>query len=138
MDNAEGLQKERSLALTGACPLQGKSNVIYVGCTPHGFYEKQMHGFFAKIVTDSMNNYLLYEHLLQVKLVPLDRIHRRIWVGSRCESRRREEERQILKAVLRKEHKHRKKKKESGIDFEYPNIRTCLPPKPKKIKFLDL
>ncbi|KAH7431762.1 hypothetical protein KP509_08G065300 [Ceratopteris richardii] len=107
----------------------------------------------AEIVTDSMNNYLLYEHLLQVKLVPLDRIHPRIWVGSgrvykppsfkwmqfikQNRERNPEEERQILKAVLRKENKRRKKIKESGIDFEYPDIRTCLPPKPKKIKFSD-
>ncbi|KAH7431764.1 hypothetical protein KP509_08G065400 [Ceratopteris richardii] len=107
----------------------------------------------AEIVADTMNNYLLYEHLLQVKLVPLDRIHPRMWVGSgrvykppnfkwmQCIKQNREknpeEQRQILKGVLRKENKRKKKIKESGIDFEYPDIRTCLPPKSKKIKFSD-
>lgn len=29
----------------------------------------------AKVVADTMNNYLLFEHLLQVHLVPPERIH---------------------------------------------------------------
>ncbi|KAI5071344.1 hypothetical protein GOP47_0013595 [Adiantum capillus-veneris] len=105
----------------------------------------------AEIVADSMNNYLLYEHLLQVKLVPLERVHHRMWVGSGRvykppnfkwlasinENREREpdEQRHILKAVLRRESKRRKRIKDAGIDFEYPDLRATLPARPKKIKF---
>ncbi|MCO5576222.1 hypothetical protein L7F22_030030 [Adiantum nelumboides] len=105
----------------------------------------------AEIVADSMNNYLLYEHLLQVKLVPLERVHHRMWVGSgrvykppnfkwlasikQNRERKPEEQRHMLKAVLRRENKRRKRIKDAGIDFEYPDLRASLPARPKKIKF---
>lgn len=176
--------KSRTLALSGAAPLENKTNIVYVGRIPHGFYEEQMRGFFsqfgsikrlrisrnkktgkskhyafiqfespevAEIVADSMNNYLLYEHLLQVKLVPLDRVHNRMWAGSgrvykppnfkwlqsikQNKDKEPKEQSHMLKSILRRESKRRKRIKEAGIDFEYPDLRASLPARPKKIKF---
>ncbi|CAM6125054.1 unnamed protein product [Calypogeia fissa] len=36
----------------------------------------------AAIVAESMNNYLLMESMLQVKLVRLDKLHHKMWVGA--------------------------------------------------------
>lgn len=178
--------KRRSLALSGAPPLESKTNIVYVGRIPHGFYEEQMRGFFgqfgnirrlrisrnkktgkskhyafiqfessevAEIVADSMNNYLLYEHLLQVKLVPLDRVHRRMWDGSarvykppkfkwlqsikQSTDKEPKAQNQMLKSVLKKESKRRKRIKKAGIDFDYPDLKALLPPRPKKIRFSE-
>uniref|UniRef100_A0A5B7AGT2 Putative Nucleotide-binding, alpha-beta plait n=1 Tax=Davidia involucrata TaxID=16924 RepID=A0A5B7AGT2_DAVIN len=35
----------------------------------------------AKIVADCMHNYLLFEHLLQVYLIPPERVHPKLWKG---------------------------------------------------------
>ncbi|CAM6094629.1 unnamed protein product [Calypogeia fissa] len=36
----------------------------------------------AAIGAESMNNYLLMESMLQVKLVPLNKLHHKMWVGA--------------------------------------------------------
>ncbi|KAB1211962.1 hypothetical protein CJ030_MR5G023730 [Morella rubra] len=98
-------------------PLEDKATVLYLGRIPHGFYEKEMEGFFsqfgkikrlriarnkkvghpgltgkskhfgfiefestevAKIVADCMHNQLLFEHLLQVHLIPPEHVHPKI------------------------------------------------------------
>ncbi|XP_058079513.1 uncharacterized RNA-binding protein C1827.05c-like isoform X4 [Magnolia sinica] len=35
----------------------------------------------AKIVADCMHNYLMFEHMLQVHLVPPERVHLKLWYG---------------------------------------------------------
>nr|GMD52744.1 uncharacterized RNA-binding protein C1827.05C-like [Ipomoea batatas] len=35
----------------------------------------------AKIVSETMHNYLLFEHVLQVHLVPPERVHPKLWNG---------------------------------------------------------
>ncbi|VAH44094.1 unnamed protein product [Triticum turgidum subsp. durum] len=37
----------------------------------------------AKIVADEMNNYLLFEHTLQIAPVPLEKVHAKLWKGVR-------------------------------------------------------
>ncbi|XP_020208964.1 uncharacterized RNA-binding protein C1827.05c [Cajanus cajan] len=92
-------------------PLENTATVLYVGRIPHGFYEKEMEGYFgqfgtikrlrisrnkrtgksrhfgfiefespevAKIVADTMHNYLLFEHLLQVYVIPPEQVHPRL------------------------------------------------------------
>ncbi|KAG5133537.1 hypothetical protein JHK82_024725 [Glycine max] len=59
-------------------PPENTATVLYVGRIPHGFYEKEME---AKIVADTMHNYLLFEHLLQVYVIPPEHVHPRIWRG---------------------------------------------------------
>ncbi|GAB2233625.1 hypothetical protein Droror1_Dr00002851 [Drosera rotundifolia] len=36
----------------------------------------------VKIVAESMHNYLLFEHMLQVQLVPPERVHPKLWRGA--------------------------------------------------------
>ncbi|RDX84013.1 hypothetical protein CR513_35000 [Mucuna pruriens] len=95
-------------------PPENTATVLYVGRIPHGFYEKEMEGYFgqfgtikrlriarnkktgkprhfgfiefespevAKIVADTMHNYLLFEHLLQVHVIPTEHVHPRLWRG---------------------------------------------------------
>ncbi|TKY49004.1 MKI67 FHA domain-interacting nucleolar phosphoprotein [Spatholobus suberectus] len=95
-------------------PPENTATVLYVGRIPHGFYEKEMEGYFgqfgtikrlriarnkktgksrhfgfiefespevAKIVADTMHNYLLLEHLLQVYVIPPEHVHPRLWRG---------------------------------------------------------
>ncbi|KAL2622114.1 hypothetical protein R1flu_002319 [Riccia fluitans] len=163
-----------------------KSNVVYVGRIPHGFYEKQMRGFFeqfgnisklrisrsrktgksrhygfiqfevpevAEIVAETMNNYLLFESMLQVKLVPLEKHHPRMWVGANrvyqpgkialknrlYHNRVRSplEQKKLLRGLVKKDKVRREKLKAAGIDYEYPDIRLEIPGKPKKIVFSD-
>lgn len=107
----------------------------------------------AEVVADSMHNYLLFEHLLQVKLVPLEKIHNRMWVGcnrvyeppnwkslERTRHNREkepEEQQRMLKSLLKRERKRRKKIETAGIEYVYPDLERLLPMGPKKIKFLD-
>ncbi|XWS75339.1 hypothetical protein CRYUN_Cryun01aG0078000 [Craigia yunnanensis] len=89
-------------------PQQNNATVLYIGRIPHGFYEKEMEGYFqqfgaikrlrivrnkktgkskhfgfiefenpqvAEVVADCMHNYLLFEHLLQVHLIPPEHVH---------------------------------------------------------------
>lgn len=161
-----------------------KSNVVYVGRIPHGFYEDQMRGFFgqfgtitrlrlsrnkktgnskhyafvefessevASIVADSMHNYLLFESMLQVKQIPLHKIHPTMWVGANRKFRPRpskkiqlkrqskartlEEQNRLLRNVLRRDGERRKKLQASGIDFEFPALASLVPQASKKINF---
>ncbi|EXB32334.1 MKI67 FHA domain-interacting nucleolar phosphoprotein-like protein [Morus notabilis] len=160
------------------------SRVVYIGRIPHGFYEKEMEGFFqqfgaikrlriarnkktgkskhygfiefedpgvAKIVADSMNNYLLFEHLLQVHLVPPERIHPNLWKGfnfrykpldrvqierKRLNKERTLEERQkLIDKIIKRDLARQKRIEAAGIDYECPEIVGSIQPAPKKIRF---
>ncbi|CAM6126712.1 unnamed protein product [Calypogeia fissa] len=160
-----------------------KSNVIYVGRIPHGFYEKQMKEFFeqfgtisklrisrnkqtgkskhygfiqfevpevAAIVAESMNNYLLMESMLQVKLMPLDKLHPKMWVGAnrkfkvfKFQEMQRKlhnkvrtpaEQTKQLKGLVKKDKQRRAKLKAAGIDFNFPDIRDSITVRLKKRK----
>jgi hypothetical protein len=43
----------------------------------HNFGHVRVHQV-AKIVADEMNNYLLYEHTLQIALVPPEKVHAKL------------------------------------------------------------
>lgn len=160
-----------------------KSNVVYVGRIPHGFYEKEMKDFFkqfgtitkirisrnkqtgkskhygfiqfevqevAAIVAESMNNYLLMESMLQVKLMPLDKLHPKMWVGANRQFkvlnfqemqrnvhnkvRTPAEQKKQVKGLVKKDKRRRAKLKAAGIDFNFPDIRDSVSTKPKKVK----
>jgi len=107
----------------------------------------------AQIVADCMHNYLLFEHILQVQLVPPEKIHPQLWNGSNRKfkllnlqriqmkhhnrERTAEEQDHLMKAILKKDAKRRKKIEAAGIEYDYPDITDGLPPLPKKIKFSD-
>ncbi|KAL2327473.1 hypothetical protein Fmac_020900 [Flemingia macrophylla] len=165
---------------------ENTATVLYVGRIPHGFYEKEMQGYFgqfgtikrlriarnkrtgksrhfgfiefespevAKIVADTMHNYLLFEHLLQVYVIPPEHVHPRLWKGfnyrykpldtvqierKRLDKERTlEEHKKLVEKILKNDKKRRLRIEAAGIDYECPEIVGNIQPAPKKIKFED-
>ncbi|XP_057250012.1 uncharacterized protein LOC104907476 [Beta vulgaris subsp. vulgaris] len=96
----------------------------------------------AKIVADCMHNYLLLEHMLQVQLIPAERVHPKLWKGvnrrqkvsvdfvqierlKHNKDRSLEEQRKMLKSILKRDKKRRSKIQAAGIDYECPEIFLC-------------
>ncbi|XP_027342601.1 uncharacterized RNA-binding protein C1827.05c [Abrus precatorius] len=167
-------------------PTENTATVLYVGRIPHGFYEKEMEGYFgqfgtikrlriarnkktgnsrhfgfiqfespevAKIVADTMHNYLLFEHLLQVYVIPPEHVHPKLWRGfnyrykpvdmvqiqrgQHDKERTLEEHSKLVDNILKRDKNRRKKIEAAGIDYECPEMVGNLHPAPKKIKFED-
>ncbi|KAI3520370.1 hypothetical protein L1887_09755 [Cichorium endivia] len=107
----------------------------------------------AKIVAETMHNYLLYEHLLQVQLIPPERVHPKLWKGVnryykpkdwvRIERKRQnkertfEEHKKLVDGILKREQKRRRKIEAAGIDYECPEFVGSEVSAPKKIRFED-
>ncbi|XP_073127212.1 uncharacterized RNA-binding protein C1827.05c [Henckelia pumila] len=105
----------------------------------------------AKVVADCMHNYLMYEHLLQVSLVPPERVHPQIWRGVsrsykpldwvQIERRHQDKEKtleqqqKLITGILKRDKKRRKRIEAAGIDYECPEIEVGVRSLPKKIKF---
>ncbi|RWR94598.1 MKI67 FHA domain-containing protein [Cinnamomum micranthum f. kanehirae] len=150
-------------------PEKDIATVLYIGRVPHGFYEDEMEAFFkqfgkikhlriarnkkvAKIVADCMHNYLMFEHMLQVHLIPPERVHPRLWKArnyilhppsnwTEVERKKHnkvktvEEHQKLVQGILKRDKKRRKKIEAAGIDYECPEIVGSVQPAPKKIKF---
>ncbi|KAK3422176.1 hypothetical protein EUGRSUZ_G02711 [Eucalyptus grandis] len=165
-------------------PSESASTVLYIGRIPHGFYEKEIEGYFsqfgtikrlriarnkrtgkskhfgfiqfespevAKIVAETMHNYLLFEHLLQVHLIPPEHVHPKIWKGfnyrykplDRVQVQRKnhnkertlEEHKKLVNGIMQRDKKRRKKIEAAGIDYECPDIVGDTQAVPKKIRF---
>lgn len=111
--------------------LEGRGTV-YLGRIPHGFFEKEMKGFFsqfgkvtrlrlarnrttgkskhyafiefdseevAEIVAQTMNNYYLYGHRLVCQVIPKEKLHPKLFLGSRRSLRQLS-----LKKIAKKRH----------------------------------
>ncbi|TYK11746.1 putative RNA-binding protein [Cucumis melo var. makuwa] len=152
-------------------PLESTATVLYIGRIPHGFFEKEMEGFFgqfgkvkrlriarnkktgksrhfgyvefespevAKIVADSMHNYLLYEHILKVHLIAPEHVHPKLWKGfnyrhtplnwSELERKQHNKERTLVEhkklvdRILKRDQARQKRIRAAGIDYECPEI----------------
>ncbi|CAG8551894.1 5861_t:CDS:2 [Paraglomus occultum] len=89
----------------------------------------------AQIVAETMNNYLLHNHLLQCNVVPKDKVHPMIWCGlgkkikpglaikvaaNKFNRRRSAKEiSDMANRLIRKDNKRREKMKELGINYEF-------------------
>ncbi|KAL9236537.1 hypothetical protein vseg_011193 [Gypsophila vaccaria] len=108
----------------------------------------------AKIVAECMHNYLMFEHILQVHLIPPERVHPKLWKGVNLwqkapvdfvkiarakhnKDRTLEEQQKLLKTILKRDRKRKSKIAAAGIDYECPEIEGANQPVPKKIKFDD-
>lgn len=108
----------------------------------------------AKIVADCMHNYLLFEHMLQVQLIPPERVHPKLWKGvnrrqktpvdfvqiermKRNKDRTLEEHKKLLKAIMKRDRKRKSKIEAAGIEYECPEIEGANQPASKKIRFDD-
>ncbi|KAK4431096.1 putative RNA-binding protein [Sesamum alatum] len=105
----------------------------------------------ARVVEECMHNYLMYEHLLQVRLVPPEQVHPKIWKGVsrwykpldwvQIEKKRHDKERtleqqkKLVAGIVKRDQKRRKRIQAAGIDYECPEIVGCTQSAPKKIRF---
>lgn len=107
----------------------------------------------AKIVSETMDNYLLFEHVLQVRLVPPERVHPKLWKGvnrwyqpldwvkierkNQNKERTLEEHKKLVEGIKKRDRKRRRKIEAAGIDYECPEIVGYVESAPKKIRFKD-
>ncbi|RZC94185.1 hypothetical protein C5167_021428 [Papaver somniferum] len=107
----------------------------------------------AKIVADCMHNYLLFEHLLQVHIIPTEKVHPKLWYGvthrykplnwtqiernHHNKERTLEEHRKLVEGIMKRDKKRRLKIEAAGIDYECPEIVGSVQAVPKKIKFTE-
>ncbi|XP_035629918.1 MKI67 FHA domain-interacting nucleolar phosphoprotein-like [Oncorhynchus keta] len=97
----------------------------------------------AKIVAETMNNYLMGERLIKCHLVPTEKVHEKLFVGSQREFKKPrqpavarynkrhtpEEVTEMTGRLLRKESKLRKRLAEKGIDYDFPGFASQVPQK---------
>ncbi|KAF3536071.1 hypothetical protein F2Q69_00018403 [Brassica cretica] len=79
--------------------VESKATVLYIGRLPHGFYETEIEAFFtqfgtvkrvrvarnkkvAEIAAGAMNDYLLLEHMLQVRVIPPEHVKPNLYVSN--------------------------------------------------------
>ncbi|GLT32022.1 hypothetical protein SLA2020_067170 [Shorea laevis] len=105
----------------------------------------------AEVVPDCMHNYLLFEQLLQVHLVPPEQVRSKLWKGfnyrykpvewvqlernRQNKERTLEEHKKLVERILKQDKKRQKRIEAAGIDYECPEILGSIQPAPKKIKF---
>ncbi|CAN1274564.1 Uncharacterized RNA-binding protein C1827.05c [Linum perenne] len=106
----------------------------------------------AEIVAECMHNYLLFEHLLQVQLVPQEKVHPKLWRGfykykpidrvqierkRRNKERTLEEHKKLVQKIMKKTKKRQRSIAAAGLDYVCPNIVGEALHAPKKIKFSE-
>ncbi|XP_040914057.1 MKI67 FHA domain-interacting nucleolar phosphoprotein [Toxotes jaculatrix] len=99
----------------------------------------------AKIVAETMNNYLMGERLIKCHVIPPEKVHEKLFVGSRKafkkpsypavarynKTRTAEEVKKMKGKLLQKESKLRKRLAAHGIDYDFPGFAAQVPPKKK-------
>jgi len=97
----------------------------------------------AKIVAETMNNYLMGERLIKCHVVPPEKVHEKLFVGCKMEFKKptqpavtrynqkhSAESLEKTKAkLLSKEAKLRKRLAASGIDYDFPGFAAQIPKK---------
>lgn len=97
----------------------------------------------AKIVAETMNNYLMGERLIKCHVIPPEKVHEKLFVGSQRKFKKpsqpavarynkahsEEEIEKMTKKLLRKESKLRKRLAENGIDYDFPGFAAQVPQK---------
>ncbi|KAK0519139.1 nucleolar protein [Tilletia horrida] len=95
----------------------------------------------ATIVQETMDNYLLNGHLIQVKEVPKEKVHEKLWIGSGRKYRpiprdrvqrlrhdapkSKEQKAKVEENLLKREAKRRRKLKDAGIDYDFEGYKTA-------------
>lgn len=99
----------------------------------------------AKIVAETMNNYLMGERLIKCHVIPPEKVHEKLFVGSQRKFKKptqpavtrynkahsQEEIKKMTQKLLRKESKLRKRLAENGIDYDFPGFAAQVPQKKK-------
>ncbi|KAJ6432986.1 hypothetical protein OIU84_020091 [Salix udensis] len=92
----------------------------------------------AEVVAECMHNYLLFEHLLQVHVIPQEHVHPKLWKGfnyrynplNRLQTERKlhnkertlDEHRRLVVRIMKQDQKRRKKIEAAGLDYECPEF----------------
>lgn len=99
----------------------------------------------AKIVAETMNNYLMGERLIKCHVVPPEKVHEKLFVGSQRNFKKpsqpavarynkahsEEQIKKMTQKLVRKESKLRKRLAENGIDYDFPGFAAQVPQKKK-------
>ncbi|XP_008284278.1 MKI67 FHA domain-interacting nucleolar phosphoprotein [Stegastes partitus] len=99
----------------------------------------------AKIVAETMNNYLMGERLIKCHVIPPEKVHEKLFVGSQRQFKKPkypavarynkthtpEQIAKMTDKLLRKESKLRKRLAAHGINYEFPGFAAQVPPKKK-------
>eukprot|EP00697_Spironema_sp_BW2_P011402 gnl/Spiro4/27077_TR13468_c1_g1_i1.p1 gnl/Spiro4/27077_TR13468_c1_g1~~gnl/Spiro4/27077_TR13468_c1_g1_i1.p1 ORF type:complete len:325 (+),score=89.14 gnl/Spiro4/27077_TR13468_c1_g1_i1:98-1072(+) len=110
----------------------------------------------AKIVGETMDNYVLLGNVLSCSIIPNDRVHNRTFVGHQrrfyVPARRKLKATQAFNAhvkrtpekdcahvdkLLRKERAKRRKLEAAGIKYDFPGFEACVPKRPRQIEYDD-
>jgi nucleolar protein 15 len=109
------------------------------GASKHYAFIEFAHEEVAKVVADTMNNYLMFGHILKAKLIPKDQVHENLFKGAgkrfkKVPWNRIDRFRQVAadregwKNRVSNEQKKRSKKaammKELGYEYEAPELRS--------------
>ncbi|KAA0715568.1 MKI67 FHA domain-interacting nucleolar phosphoprotein [Triplophysa tibetana] len=145
--------------------------VLYVAHLPRGLFEPQLKAYFkqfgtilrtggtkgygfvefecdevAKIVAETMNNYLMRERLIKCELIPPEKVHEKLFAGSQAGfkkpkhpavtryNRTHEPDgmKKLTAKLLRKESKLRKRLAAKGIDYDFLGFSAQVPDKKAK------
>lgn len=102
----------------------------------------------AKIVAETMNNYLMGERLIKCHVIPPEKVHERLFVGCNRQFRRpsmpavsrynrkhsEEKLENTKKKLLSKESKLRKRLAEKGIEYDFPGFAAQIPSKKAPVR----
>ncbi|CAN0905753.1 MKI67 FHA domain-interacting nucleolar phosphoprotein [Linum grandiflorum] len=106
----------------------------------------------AEIVADCMHNYLLFEHLLQVYLIPQEKVHPKMWRGfskykpiDRVKIQRKrqnkertlEDHKKLVQKIMKQSKKRQRTIAAAGLDYVCPDIVGQVVHAAKKIKFSE-
>ncbi|KAM6979341.1 MKI67 FHA domain-interacting nucleolar phosphoprotein [Tautogolabrus adspersus] len=99
----------------------------------------------AKIVAETMNNYLMGERLIKCHVMPPEKVHEKLFDGSKREfkkpsypavdrynkTRSEEQITKMKEKLLKKESKLRKRLAAHGIEYDFPGFAAQVPQKKK-------
>ncbi|TFK07674.1 protein dopey-2 [Platysternon megacephalum] len=106
----------------------------------------------AKIVADTMNNYLFCERLLKCEFMPPEKVHENLFRGSEKtfrkpshpavkrynKKRTPQEKTRMTERLLKNEKRLRKRLAEKGIDYDFPGFAAQMPQKKKNVSNSNL
>ncbi|KAJ2496887.1 nucleolar protein [Coemansia sp. RSA 2052] len=123
------------------------------GRSRHFAFIEFAHHEVARIVSETMNNYLMFERLLKCVVVPEDKVHPQLFVNRNARHvsgqslrahqaalnrpRTQEQVEAQVNRLVAKENKKRSKLQAAGIDYDFQGYKGVRPPKAKHVKYDD-
>ncbi|KAJ1888102.1 nucleolar protein [Kickxella alabastrina] len=121
------------------------------GGSRHYAFLEFAHAEVAKIVADTMNNYLMFDRLLKCSVVPEDKVDdklftcrfRKVTIGKAAKKQQEKQNRpktmdevnSQIGRLVKSENKKRSRLAAAGIDYEFPGYKELRAPKAKYTKF---